>query len=160
LAAGSALRRQLTEAADQLDALHKQLVATRPGGWLSGEEELREKLAGLYGDVNGYEGRPTRSQLDQVKVLAARQHDLAGRAEAVERGPLAQANRGLAERKLPPIVVPDRKTWDRQQDRTGGGAAGGLADPRVWAALPALPWGLGRLAGRMVDGLLNRAEVD
>jgi photosystem II stability/assembly factor-like uncharacterized protein len=173
LAAGSALRRQLARLADQLDALHQQLVATRPGGWLSGEEELREKLAGLYGDINGYEGRPTRSQLDQVKVLKARLDDLAGRAGAVERGALAEANRALAQGKQPPIVVPDRKTWDRQQDKGGGSAGGMLAGARALAplasiratgaldAMAAMPWGVGRLAAGMLERLAGAgAEVD
>jgi len=33
------------------------------GGWISGQEKLRERLGTLYGDVSGYDGRPTDSQL-------------------------------------------------------------------------------------------------
>lgn len=40
-----------------LVALNKTLVNTKPG-IVTGEEQLREKLAGLYGEVNGYLGRP------------------------------------------------------------------------------------------------------
>jgi len=134
LAAGAPLRRELTRLADQLDALHQQLVATHEGGWLSGEEELREKMGSLYGSVNGFEGRPTRSQLDQVKVVKARLDDIAARVDAVEKGPLAQVNRGLAAAKQPPIVVLDRKAWDKKQE--AGGGAGGKLDPRALAAMP------------------------
>jgi hypothetical protein len=45
-------------------------VATKEGGAITGEERLREFLAGLYGDVNGYEGRPTDSQVARGDVLA------------------------------------------------------------------------------------------
>jgi photosystem II stability/assembly factor-like uncharacterized protein len=152
LGEGSPLRRQLTRVADQLDALHQQLVATHEGGWLSGEEELREKMAGLYGAVNGYEGRPTGSQLDQVKVVKARLDDLAGRVDAVEKGPLAQVNRGLAAAKRQPIVVMDRKAWEKKQEQ-GGGGAGGKLDPR---ALRAMPWGLGRLLAGWADAAAMR----
>ena len=43
----------------------------REGGFLAGEEQLREDLAGLYGSVNGYEGRPTQSQIDYTDKTAA-----------------------------------------------------------------------------------------
>ncbi|HYL04923.1 MAG TPA: glycosyl hydrolase [Thermoanaerobaculia bacterium] len=159
LAAGSSLRRQLAQLADRLDALHQLLVATKEGGWLSGEEELREKLAGLYGAVNGYEGRPTRSQLDDVKVLAARLDDLSGRIAAVEKSELAQVNRALAAAKGQPIVVMDRKAWESKQEK-GGGSAGGPAarlDRRVYDAMP---WGLGRLGRLMAEALESRQESD
>jgi hypothetical protein len=143
---GGALRRQLTQLADQLDALHQQLVATKEGGWLSGEEELREKLANLYGSVNAYEGRPTRSQLDDVKVLEARLADLSGRAAAIEKAQLAQVNRALAGAGKQPIVVLDRKAWESKQEKGGGGPAAKLA-PRLYEAMP---WGLGRMMARAV----------
>jgi hypothetical protein len=157
LPAGSPLRRQLNQVAEQLDTLHQSLVATKEGGWLSGEEELREKLAGLYGAVNGYEGRPTRSQLDEMKVLEARLDDLSGRVTAVEKGPLAQANRALAAAKLPPIVWIDRKDWEKRQEKGGGGSVGGKLNPRALAGISSLPWGIGRLLAGATD---LAAEVD
>jgi len=56
--------------ADKLDAMHKTLVATSEGGWLSGEEQLRERLGMLYGSVNAYDGRPTDSQLAEMENLS------------------------------------------------------------------------------------------
>jgi photosystem II stability/assembly factor-like uncharacterized protein len=156
LAAGSSLRRQLTQLADQLDALHQLLVATKEGGWLSGEEQLREKLAGLYGAVNGYEGRPTRSQLDGVKVLKARLDDLSGRVAAAEKGELAQVNRALAAASKQPIVVIDRKAWEAKQEK-GGGSPAGKPDRRL---LDATPWGLGRMIAGAAEAAAGRQESD
>jgi photosystem II stability/assembly factor-like uncharacterized protein len=56
--------------AAKLDAMHKELVATREGGWLSGEEQLRERLGMLYGSVNSYDGRPTDSQITEMENIA------------------------------------------------------------------------------------------
>jgi len=36
---------------------------------ITGEERLREFLGGLYGDVNGYEGRPTDQQAARADAL-------------------------------------------------------------------------------------------
>ena len=54
----------------KLDELYKSLTSTREGGWLSGEEQLRERLGMLYGAINSYDGRPTESQLAEIEVLA------------------------------------------------------------------------------------------
>jgi photosystem II stability/assembly factor-like uncharacterized protein len=149
----SALARRLAQVADQLDKLHQSLVATHEGGWLSGELELREKLGGLYGAVNGYEGRPTRSQLDQVKVLKERLDELSGRLRTVEQGTLAEANHALSSAKRQPISVLARKDWEQRQEKAGSGSPGKL-DPRTLAATP---WGLGRLLAGLQG---ERAGVD
>ena len=54
---------------DDLEDQRKELVATRKGGGISGEEQLRERLGLLYGAVNGFEGRPTHSQVRYADVL-------------------------------------------------------------------------------------------
>ena len=54
----------------KLDALYASLTSTRDGGWLSGEEQLRERLGMLYGAINLYDGRPTESQLAEIEQLA------------------------------------------------------------------------------------------
>jgi len=53
-----------------IDELRKKLVATKEGGMITGEERLREYVAGLYSDVLGYEGRPTQMQVDRTDALA------------------------------------------------------------------------------------------
>jgi photosystem II stability/assembly factor-like uncharacterized protein len=138
LAAGSSLRRQLTALSGQLDKLHQSLVATHEGGWLSGEEELRENLGNLYGGVNGYDGRPTRSQIDQVKVVRDRLAVIGAGLRAIEEGALAQANRGLTAAKMQPVKLLDRQAWDRKRQASGGGGGG----PMTLRTLPApAPWG-------------------
>ncbi|MGZ8792866.1 MAG: WD40/YVTN/BNR-like repeat-containing protein, partial [Thermoanaerobaculia bacterium] len=61
---------KMPAAKKKLDELYKSLTSTREGGWLSGEEQLRERLGMLYGAINIYDGRPTESQLAEIDVLA------------------------------------------------------------------------------------------
>jgi hypothetical protein len=106
---GSALRRRLEALGDEMEKQRTALVATKGAeGGISGEEKLREELGTLYGNVNGYEGRPTRSQLDRMGVLGA---DL----EAAGRGLQAHADREIAaldpllrKAKLEPLTKPKR----------------------------------------------------
>src|ERR1039458_4238302 len=70
------LRGKLTKLADAADVIRGKIVATKEGGAITGEERLREFVAGLYGDVGNYEGRPTESQFARTQI---------GRASSIER---------------------------------------------------------------------------
>jgi hypothetical protein len=111
---GDRLRQQLTTLGDTLETFRATLVATGPGGWLSGEEQLRERMATIYGGINGYDGRPTKSQIDQVKVLGDRLAKAEARLEALEGGEVAAANRELEKRKLEPLKAKSREEWEKE----------------------------------------------
>ncbi len=114
LKAGDALARRLTAYADTLDAFRTTLVSTSAAGRMSGEERLREKLVGLYGAVNGYEGRPTDSQLEQVDVLAARLEAAGARFTTLTGSSMAAVNRELGGRKLEALGVLSREDWEKR----------------------------------------------
>jgi hypothetical protein len=56
----------------KLEKIRKELVATKEGLGITGEERIREKLSELYGSIVGYDGRPTDSQIDRIKGLEFR----------------------------------------------------------------------------------------
>ncbi|HSG40130.1 MAG TPA: glycosyl hydrolase, partial [Thermoanaerobaculia bacterium] len=114
---GDRLRRQLESLAGQLGGFRSTLVATSEGGWLSGDEQLREHMAKLYGSVNGYDGRPSRSQLDQTKFLGAELEKAEARLEALQRGEVAAVNRELEKRKLAPLKVKPREDWEKEEGK-------------------------------------------
>ncbi|HEX9943653.1 MAG TPA: glycosyl hydrolase [Thermoanaerobaculia bacterium] len=117
LPGGDRLRRQLASLADSLESFRATLVATGPGGWLSGEEQLREKMAKVYGAVNGYDGRPTRSQTDQVKVLGGQLEKAEAKLESLKSGEVAAVNRELEKRKLEPLKVKSREEWEEEDGK-------------------------------------------
>jgi photosystem II stability/assembly factor-like uncharacterized protein len=114
LPAGDRLRNRLEALAGSLETFRATLVATGPGGWLSGEEQLREKMAKVYGSVNGYDGRPTQSQLAQVKVLGDQLAQAETKLAAVGSGEVAAVNAELAKRKLEPLKAKTREEWEKQ----------------------------------------------
>ena len=101
-------KKQVVDMAAKLDAMHKTLVATREGGWLSGEEEMRERLGMLYGAVNSYDGRPTDSQLAEMENLSKELDQKVASFDAVVKQELVAANRVLKSRKIDEIALQAR----------------------------------------------------
>ncbi len=122
-----ALRRQLLALADASDKARSKVVATKEGGMITGEERLREFLGGLYGDVNGYDGRPTDEQVARADVLRRELEDVIREFTTVTDRQLPAINRQLPSRKLNPIKVLSETDWQKQhQDDTGGSGGGEL----------------------------------
>ena len=64
------LAKKLNAYADELEQIHKQLVATKVGR-ITGEKRIRERLGELYINVNMYKGRPTQSQIEGIDFLGS-----------------------------------------------------------------------------------------
>jgi hypothetical protein len=106
---GDALRRRLEALADEMENQRKALVATKQAeGGISGEEKLREELGTLYGNVNGYEGRPTQSQLDRMGVLGAELEAAGKKLDARADREIAALDPLLRKAKLEPLTIPKR----------------------------------------------------
>ena len=117
-------KKKLTALADKLDQQYGSLVATREGGWLSGEEQLRERIGALYGAINSFDGRPTASQLGEVEIVTS---ELAKKRAAFDAlsSELEAANRTLGARNLEPIRLMSREEWEKQESGTTAGASKG-----------------------------------
>jgi hypothetical protein len=113
LSEGDELAERLTAFADRLDELNKTLVATRPG-WITGEEQLRERVVNLYSAVSRYGGRPTQSQLDRMAVLQGQIEVAEADFETILGEDMAALNATLQERNLTPITRLTREEFDRQ----------------------------------------------
>ena len=90
----------------QADALRKEIVATKEGGAITGEERLREHTDQLYGAINSWEGQPSAYQLTRITVLQGQLTDISGRFDALAKGELAGVNAALSAHKLTPIALP------------------------------------------------------
>jgi hypothetical protein len=124
LKSGDPLATELTSYSARLDTFYKTLAATREGR-ITGEEQLREKVGGLYGDVSGYAGRPTQVQLDRLGVLDG-EIDRANKTyETLAGSDLADLNAKLKAKGLAPVAPLSREDYDRRQPHVGAGAVSG-----------------------------------
>lgn len=105
LPASDPLRRRLDAFSAAMEKQRTSLVATSKGEGISGDERLREELGTLYGNVNGFDGRPTRSQIDRMGVLGAELDAATATFKASTSKELPPLNADLAKKKLDPIVV-------------------------------------------------------
>jgi hypothetical protein len=116
LAKGDALAGQLTSLAQAADAIRAKIVATKEGGMITGEERLREYLGGLYGDVNGYDGRPTASQLARADALNRELEDVIREFNQLASQRVSPINRSLSGKRLEPILVISEPEWQKHSE--------------------------------------------
>jgi photosystem II stability/assembly factor-like uncharacterized protein len=111
------LAKKLGVTADKLDDLRRSLVTVREGGQITGEEKLREKMGRLYGGVNGYEGRPTNSQLRYADVLEGEMAAAQQEFEAQTGKEMITLNAGLITKKLEPVKTMTHEDWEKKQTK-------------------------------------------
>ena len=116
LPANDPLRKKLDAMRESVNKLSQSLAASREGGY-SGEIELREKVVGLYGAVNSYDGRPTASQLAQVGVLDKELDKAAGELDAFSTKDLAALNPQLEKKTLPLLKTLTQDDWKKQNEK-------------------------------------------
>lgn len=102
----AALATKLRAALAKLDDAKKEIVATKEGGDITGEERIRENLANVYGAMNGWEGRPAKYQLARVEVLRRELADVKQKLNEIFAKEVRPLDAELAARKLPPIPQP------------------------------------------------------
>ncbi len=121
------LRKQLQDLAVKCDELRGKIVATKEGGMITGEERIRELLGQLYGDVNGYEGRPGDYQAARSDSLAHELEDVIGDFQKLAQKELPAINAGLKKKKAEAISVLAEADWKKKLEAEGSsGAAAGM----------------------------------
>jgi hypothetical protein len=106
LPANDALRHQLEAVSAKADAMRKQIVATKEGGAITGEERLREHTDNLYGAIMSYEGKPGDYLVERTAALRHELDDVAAEFAAFEKGDLAKLNAALKAKNIESIEVP------------------------------------------------------
>lgn len=108
---GDKLRAQLETASAAYEKQRVALVATKEGEGISGEEKLREELGTLYGNVNGFDGKPTDSQINRMGVLEKDLDAALARFNQSADRELTALSRGLTAKKLAPIEKLTEEAW-------------------------------------------------
>jgi hypothetical protein len=121
--AGEPLADQLKALAAAADEVRTRIVATKEGGAITGEERLREYLGDLYGDVAGYEGRPTDEQLARAEVLDHQLNDVVKEFQNLAEKQLPKINAELKVKKIEPIEVISEQEWQKSTAETGSASA-------------------------------------
>ena len=73
------------DVADKAEALRKEIVATKEGGAVTGEERLREYTDDLYGAIETWDGAPSAYQLKRITVLSAQLDGITRRFDALAK---------------------------------------------------------------------------
>jgi photosystem II stability/assembly factor-like uncharacterized protein len=107
-----ALAKQLQDLSGKIDDIRKKIVATKEGGAVTGEERIREKTTGLYGDLTSYDGRPADYQIARIDSLRKELGDVEAEFDALLGKELPGLNKTLTKQKLQPIQPLTRKDWD------------------------------------------------
>lgn len=106
-------KKKLESYADELETLKKELVATKLGG-ITGEEQLREKIANIYSALMRYYGAPTQSQIDRLDVLETELQDKASKADALLGDKLAAINKLVTKADKEEIKVISLEEFKKQ----------------------------------------------
>jgi photosystem II stability/assembly factor-like uncharacterized protein len=114
---GEAARKQAEDLARSLETLRAKLVATKEGGGITGEEKIREQMGSLYGAINGYEGRPTQSQLNRITELGKELNAVLAEFDALAKKELVAVNAALAAQKAEPIKLLSKADWEKRQEK-------------------------------------------
>ena len=123
LGSGDPLTARLTQFSGAADALRKQVVATKEGGAITGEERLREQADQAYGAIVSTEGAPTSYAVARVATLDRELGDVEKSYTALLRDELPALNERLKAKSLPPLGVAAAAP---EPDGAGGGAAAAL----------------------------------
>ena len=119
LVADDPARKEVESLLRSLDAVRARLVATREGGGITGEVRVREKVGQLYGSINAYDGRPSRSQLDRIAELGKELSAAVAEFDALAKKQLPAANAALEQKRLPPIKLMTKQDWEAKQQAGG-----------------------------------------
>jgi hypothetical protein len=112
------LRKNLEQLTEKADALRSKIVATKEGGAITGEERIREFMAGLYDAVSGYEGRPTDSQVARTDALGRELEDVIRDFDQLTSKEVPGINAALQKKKLDPIKLFTQQEWDQMHEGT------------------------------------------
>jgi hypothetical protein len=107
----------------QVDAVRREIVATREGGAITGEERLREHTDQLYGAIQSWDGPPSAYQLANAAALRQQLTAIGGEFSQLTTHELPALNGFLHGKGLPPIALPPPTAVDDDADRGGGAPA-------------------------------------
>ncbi len=142
LGAKDPVRTRLAALESNADAIRKQIVATKEGGAITGEERLREQMDYAYGAVMSVESRPTPYALARIDVLEQELGEVEAAFADLAAKQLEPLNKLLEAKQMPAIAI--AQVTVTPETALGGPAAAvmrGLVGARFVGTLPQAPRG-------------------
>jgi hypothetical protein len=109
VSAAADLKAAAQQLSDKADALRKEIVATKEGGAITGEERLREHVDEVYGAINSVEDRPTPYQMARIDALDRELGEIEKQWAALQASDVAGFNARLKAANLPPLTMAEIK---------------------------------------------------
>ena len=103
-AAPADLKAAAAQLSAKADSIRKEVVATKEGGAVTGEERLREHVDQIYGQINSVEDRPTNYEMARIDALDRELKDVEAKWAAFQSADLASFNARLKAANLPPVM--------------------------------------------------------
>lgn len=103
--ASADLKASAMQLSEKADAVRKEIVATKEGGAITGEERLREHVDSIYGAINSVEDRPTPYQLARIDALDRELKEVENQWAALQAADVAALSARLKAANLPPLTI-------------------------------------------------------
>lgn len=99
------VRTAATQLSAKADDLRKDIVATKEGGAITGEERLREHVDEIYGAINSVEDRPTAYQMARIDALDRELKEVESKWSVMQASDVATFNSELKRASLPALTI-------------------------------------------------------
>jgi len=131
LKADAAFTKRRSDTAQKIEEIRRKIVATKEGGAVTGEERIREKTTGLYGNILNYDGRPGDYQIARIDSLKRELDDARKEFDELLVKDFPAINKSLKQKHLQGIEPLSRKSWDAgNSDDRGGNAPAAIRRER------------------------------
>jgi hypothetical protein len=138
-AASAANKKKLEAFAASADKLRGTFVASGDG-YIGGDEQLREHLGNLYGNVIGFEGKPSPAQLARMENLEAEIAEVEARFASFASKDVAAINQLLSSAKQEELKVATQEEWKSKEQGAAAGSSLELEDEQVQELRRMFPW--------------------
>lgn len=108
-----------------IDSLTQGLSAHKKG-MITGEEKLKEKYGTLFGNVSGYNGKPSVTQQDSSLILEKQLSQALEKSKTILKNQYSKLNTMLEKNNLKPLKVMTREKWNKDNSM-------GQVIPKNWA---------------------------
>ena len=99
------LSKKLNYLSEDMDKLHKELTATTVTSAITGEKKLREKIGDIYSSINGFQGRPSQTQINRLQTLTAKVHEKNTLVNKIVSEDIPKYNQMLEKEEIEPFKI-------------------------------------------------------